>query len=167
MFEIGDYVVYGTKGVCIVQNITMLQVPGEESEREYYVLQPIGDKGATVYLPVDNKKAVIRSVISGDEARELLKEIPEIQALDVPDDKKREVRYKEAMKTCDCRVWVSIIKALYIRRDKRIAMGKKVTALDEKYLKAAEHELYNELSVTLDISNDEMKAYIEANTIPD
>ncbi len=51
----------------------------------------------------------------------------------VTNDKQREERYKEALKTCDCRVWVSMIKALYLRKQDRIEHKKKVTDLDERY----------------------------------
>jgi CarD family transcriptional regulator len=163
MFEIGEYVVYGNKGVCVVKDITTVDLPGAAEAKEYYILQPVEDQGATVYLPVNSQKAVIRRVITRDEAKQLMDDIPNIKELQIPDDKKREVRYKEAMKTCDCRVWVSIIKTLYTRRKVRIEMGKKVTALDEKYLRAAEHELFDELSIALDVSHEEMRAYMEEN----
>ena len=67
---------------------------------------------------------------------------------------------KEALKTCDYRAWISIIKTLYFRKKERIAQGKKITSLDERYLKAAENELYGELSLTLGVSKSEMEDYI-------
>ncbi len=38
--------------------------------------------------------------------------------------------------------------------------GKKITALDERYMRTAENELYSELSLTLGIPKDEMEQYI-------
>ena len=64
------------------------------------------------------------------------------------------------MNTCDYRVWVSIVKTLYIRKHERTAQGKKITALDERYMRTAENELYSELSLTLGIPKDEMEQYI-------
>ena len=52
------------------------------------------------------------------------------------------------------------MKTLYLRKKERVAQGKKVTSLDEKYMKAAENELYSELSMTLGIPKDEMEDYI-------
>ena len=40
MFEKGDYVVYGTKGVCQVEEITELEMKGTAEGRLYYVLRP-------------------------------------------------------------------------------------------------------------------------------
>ena len=64
------------------------------------------------------------------------------------------------MRTCSSRAWVSIIKALYLRKCERVAVGKKITALDEKYLRAAEHELYEELSIALGVPRENMESYI-------
>lgn len=41
-----------------------------------------------------------------------------------------------------------------------VAQGKKITAIDERYLKMAEGSLYAELSIALGIPENEMEAYI-------
>ena len=67
---------------------------------------------------------------------------------------------REALKTCDCRVWISMIKALYLRRKDRLEQGKKMTDLDERYFKTAEDNLYSELALSLGMKKDEMVSYI-------
>ena len=42
-----------------------------------------------------------------------------------------------------------------------IAQGKKVTAVDERYMKVAENELYGELSLTLGVPREKMEDYIK------
>lgn len=160
MFEIGEYVVYGSKGVCQVHDISHVDIPGADKDRLYYILHPIQGRGAKVYLATDSRTAVIRKVMTRDEANQLIAEIPEIEQLSVSDDKKREVSYREAMHSCCSRTWVSIIKALYLRKRERLALGKKVTALDERYLRAAEKELFEELSVALGIPQNHVEEYI-------
>lgn len=160
MFEKGDYVVYGSKGVCLIQDIAPVDIPGVDKNRLYYIMCPVKDGHGTVYLPTDSTKAVIRRVMSEQEARQLLNDIPQIEQLWVSDDKRREDSYKEAMRSCSSRAWVSIIKALYLRKGERLAAGKKITALDERYLKAAEQELCGELSVALGVSREDMASYI-------
>lgn len=160
MFEVGEYVVYGSKGVCQITDISHIDISGADKDRLYYVLAPIGDTNAKIYAPTDNRKITMRKVISKEEADKLILELPEIELLWVPDDKQREAKYKEVMRTCDYRAWVSIVKTLYLRKKERTAQGKKITALDERYMKAAENELYSELSLTLGIPKDEMEDYI-------
>ncbi|MCC8028639.1 MAG: CarD family transcriptional regulator [Lachnospiraceae bacterium] len=160
MFEKGEYVVYGSKGVCQIQDISPIDIPGADKNRLYYIMRPVQNTNGTVYLPADSTKAVIRRVMSREEARQLIDEIPQIEQLKVPDEKRREASYKEALMTCNVREWVSIIKALYVRRTERLALGKKITALDERYLKAAEQELYGELSISLGLPLDEVESFI-------
>lgn len=161
MFEVGEFVVYGSKGVCRIADISHIDISGADKDRLYYVLSPIGDKNAKIYAPTDNPKITMRKVISKEEADKLILELPEIELLWVPDDKQREAKYKEVMRTCDYRAWVSIVKTLYLRKKERTAQGKKITALDERYMKAAENELYSELSLTLGIPREEMEDYIK------
>ena len=160
MFEVGEYIVYGCKGVCLIEEITHIDSPGSNKDRLYYVLAPYGDGKGKIYAPTDNEKVTMRKVITKTEAEQLIKEMPSIEELWVTDEKMRELKYKEALKTCDYRAWISIIKTLYCRKQQRIAQGKKITSLDERYLKAAENELYSELSLTLGIPKNEMERYI-------
>ena len=78
-------------------------------------------------------------------------------------DKLREEKYKECMRTCECQDWVRIIKTLYARMQKRLAQGKKVTATDERYFRMAEDNLYSELAMALEVPKDEMENYIAAH----
>ena len=102
----------------------------------------------------------MRQVLTKKEADELIGKIKEIDILWVNDEKNREQIYKEAIGTCDCEEWVRMIKTLYIRKQSRLAAGKKVTSSDEKYLHLAEESLYGELSVVMGIPKDEMEEYI-------
>ena len=95
-----------------------------------------------------------------ETALELIDKISDVKEMEVTNDKQREERYKEALKTCDCRVWISMIKALYLRRKDRLEQGKKMTDLDERYFKTAEDNLYSELALSLGMKKDEMVSYI-------
>lgn len=161
MFEVGECVVYGGKGVCRIEDIAHINITGADKDRLYYVLTPIGDVSGRIYAPTDNQKIAMRKVISKAEANALIQELPEIEELWVPDDKQREAKYKEAMRTCDYRAWVSVVKTLYVRKKERTEQGKKITALDERYMKTAENELYSELALTLGVPKDEMEDYIK------
>ena len=52
------------------------------------------------------------------------------------------------------------MKALYLRKQERIALGKKTTAMDDRYLRMAEDYLFSELSFVLGVPRDEMEGYI-------
>lgn len=160
MFEVGEYIVYGVKGVCRVLDITHIDISGADKDRLYYVLAPVGESSGKIYAPTDNQKVMMRRIISKEQAQQLINEMPQIEPLWVPNEKQREMKYKEALNTCDYHAWVSIVKTLYLRRQERVAQGKKITALDERYMRTAENELYSELSLTLGVPKTEMEDYI-------
>jgi len=160
MFEKGELIIYGNKGICAVSDIATLDIAGAVKGRLYYILIPQNQKDSKIFVPVDSKKTIMRKLISKEEAKQLIESIPEIQEIWVENDKLREEKYKECMRTCECKDWVRIIRTLYMRMQQRIAEGKKVTATDERYFKMAEESLYSELSIALDVPKSEMEQYI-------
>ena len=64
MFEVGEYIVYGCKGVCQVEEITHIDIPGSNKDRLYYVLAPLEDRNGKIYAPTDNAKVAMRKVIT-------------------------------------------------------------------------------------------------------
>ena len=87
MFEIGEYIVYGVKGVCRIEDITHIDISGADKDRLYYVLAPVGDGSGRIYAPTDNQKITMRKVISREEADQLIEDMPKIEQLWVPDDR--------------------------------------------------------------------------------
>jgi len=160
VFEIGDYVICGNKGVCKVENITTLDITGVDQKREYYILKPLYMSGSTVYVPVDSSKETMRSVLQREEAQKLIEAIPEIPLLEITNEKLSEQIYRESIRTNNCEELVRIIKTIYLRKQKRIQAGRKVTAVDAKYFHLAEENLYGELAVALDISREDVESYI-------
>ena len=163
MFQIGDYVICSNKGVCEVENITVLNISGADKEKEYYILKPLYSAGSTVYVPVDSQKDhTMRKVLERTEAERLIGTIPEITLLVITNDKMTEQMYKDCMKSNDCQELVKLIKTIHQRKQKRIQAGRKITAVDAKYSHLAEENLYGELAVALDLTREEVSGYITA-----
>lgn len=161
MFEVGEYVVCGSKGVCVVEKITTLDIAGVDKEREYYILKPKYQMGSTVYVPVDSAGTSMRPVIRREEAQKLIDGIPDVPLLVITNEKLSEQMYRECLKSGNCREWVRILKTIWRRKQERLQAGRKVTAVDAKYFHMAEESLYGELAVALELDRDEVEAYIE------
>ena len=153
VYREGNYVVYGINGVCRVQAVEPID---ENSDRLYYRLTPVHAKRNVIFTPVDNQKVPMRLVLSEEEANRFLKSIDTIEVMEEVAYKQREQQYKEAMKTCDCRQWVCVMKTAYDRRIQRQEEGKKATAADEKYFKEARSNLINEMEVVFDQTADKV-----------
>lgn len=162
MFEVGEYIAYENRGICKVEGITELNLPGAAKGQKYYVLTPVYEESGKIYSEIDNDMVVMRPMLSKEEAKALIDEIPSIPQMWIQDEKQRELKYREAMQSCDVRQWVSIIKTLYIRRQDRISQGKKTTNTDDRYFKKAGDNLHGELAMALGKEKSEMEEYISS-----
>lgn len=158
MFAIGDYVVHGNNGVCKVEDIQTMDGAGQ-TKRMYYMLIPVYSAGSKVFVPTDSEKVVTRSVMTRSEAQQLMEEWDKIETFWIDNDKKREEIYKEALRSCDSRQWVKLIKTSYQRNQARLKRGKKATTSDERYLHMAEENLFGELAIPLEMTRDEAEDY--------
>ena len=69
MFEKGDLVTYGCKGVCEVKNITTLNLEGIPKDRLYYEMQSMVNAGSRIFSPVgQEEKNAMRAVLTKEEA---------------------------------------------------------------------------------------------------
>lgn len=160
MFEKGDYIIYGTEGVCQVTEVGTLDSAVAVKGRVYYTLIPQYSKGSKIFTPADNTKVLMRPVLTKEEAVELINDISGIDSLGIEDEKKREFEYKDAFRKCDCRELIKLIKSSYKHMQSRISEGKKVTSQDERYFNMAEDSLYGELAIAMRMDKDQVKEYV-------
>lgn len=152
MFAIGDYVVHGYSGLCLVEDVTSLDMGDIHEETLYYILRPLNSQESKIYLPVDNDKVIGRKIMTAGEANSFLESIDETEEFWIPNHKMREEAYKNAMKTCDGKEWFRIIRTLYGKQTERADLGKRLSTSDERFLKHAEEYLFGELSLALGLS---------------
>ncbi|MCR5769468.1 MAG: CarD family transcriptional regulator [Lachnospiraceae bacterium] len=162
MFNVGEFVVFGTDGVCMVENVGALEMEGVAKDKQYYTLTPVGKKGSNrIFAPVDGKRVVMRKVLTVEEARDFVESLDDIGRLKIPDERKREDIYKAVLQSCDHIKITELIKEMYARRSERAAVGKKLPSVDERYFTAAENSLYSELGLSLNMEKDEIRSFME------
>lgn len=161
MYQINDFVVYGSNGVCRIKDIGTPDFMDSKTTKEYYILKPMFTQGSTIYAPVENPKVGMRRILTKEETKDLIYSIPSISPIDEDNNKVMEGRYKDALSTLDCREWIKIIKTIYIKNQEKLSQNKKICQTDERYMKQAEELLYSELAVILDMPRDEVREFIE------
>ena len=160
MYRTGDYVMKANTGLCRIVDISHLEGMDVDGSKLYYRMVPLSDEKANIYVPVDRETSAFRKVLNEEEAWEIIRDIPTTEAVQIDNDKQREQEYKKALSSCSPKAWVSIIKTMYLRRQKRSAQGKKSTSMDERYFKIAEDYLYSELALAIGRDKSEMKQVI-------
>jgi len=163
MFQPGELVVYGTTGVCRVEEIVRPNLAGTHRNKEYYLLKPIHQDGV-IYTPVDNEKVPMRPVISAEAAEALIDLIPTIraEARHAPTVQALAQQYHAAVRSHDCRDLIELMMSIYAKQQLAEAQKRRLGMVDERYMKQAERLLYGELSVALGISYEQVQPYIAA-----
>ena len=113
MFNKGEYIVHGRKGVCKVEDITHLDIDGADKKRLYYVLIPMKNQDSKVFYPTDNDKIPMRTIHTKDQVEEIVEHINEIEPIWIDNERQREYKYKEVIGSCDCKQLIGIIKTLH------------------------------------------------------
>lgn len=153
MYKKNDYVVY-RHNVCKIKSIN----ENKQTGKAFYIMTPIEDDSLIINIPVNSN--LLRKVISSDEAKILIEKIPQISPLIDINEKDIETQYKELLNTDNHENLVKIIKTTYLRNEKRINNKKKISDKDDKYFNLAEKYLYNELSISLNMTVESIKEYI-------
>ena len=151
MFNKGDKVIYGQTGVCVVEDIAQRELI-KNVKRLYYKLRPIYQQNNIIYAPAQSDKVFIRSIISKEEAEELISKMPDIYkaALECEDTD------GEENKPTTCEELAAV--AGKIHRKKRAAKNahRRLGFTDEKNLEHAEEMLFGELAAVLELDINEI-----------
>lgn len=153
MFNVGDAVVYGSSGVCKIDDIRNEYFLGEKAL--YYILSPVYSKGSTIFCPVNNNRLPIRPISTKKQLADSLSG-QTIKAEEwIENDQKRHERFNEILHSSDCGELAEMIRILYKDRAKKESSRKKFRAADEKALADAEKVLFGEIAYVLGIDYEE------------
>ena len=162
MFQIGQTVIYGMEGACIIEERKMMKVG--RSKASYYVLRPVFRGTSTVFVPEDNPVLLskMRAVISQEEIHAILQEAP-LQDLDwIDDPNERKTEYQKIL-TGGERLWLlRLIHTLHEQRKRLQSKGKHLRTADDQMLRDAEKLLHDEFAVVLHIAQREVPDYIRS-----
>lgn len=156
MFQIGNTVIYGVHGVCKIVNIEKRQFMGEE--KEYYVLRPVSDSGATLFAATQSDKVLskMRNILSEQEVFSLIEAMPQQEYIWYDNENERKEQYKKLIAKGDHKELIGMIKAIYLQKQKREAEGKHLYISDERFFKEAERILYDEFQYVLNIKKEDL-----------
>lgn len=158
-FAIGDLILYGETGVCRIEEIVEREFLGEV--RPCYKLQPLY-QSCMIFTPADNEAVFMRAIITSTQADELICNMLDIEPTVCSATSPRELSevYDKIIKLHDCNALVALTKSIHNKRERLIAAKKKLSAVDERYMKRAEDLLFGELGAALGIEKSAVREYI-------
>ena len=161
MFKINDYLVYGSNGVCKVDNIEKMSLKNQELE--YYILSPVYNSKMTIKIPVNNKNLSIRELMSKDEVMNLIEYISKNETIEIEDFRKKNQEYKAIIRNGNAEEIIRVINSIKLEEEEKASLGKKINKTEEDILVIARKQLYQEMAIVLEINVDEVEAYIVNN----
>lgn len=158
----GGHVVYGTNGICLVEDSCDMAFPSNAEKKPYFILRPLSDSGSVIYIPHDNDVllARIRPVLTKMQATELLG--TETRATEWIDDRKlRTLSFREAVQQSDPAALLSLILCICRKREELTAQNKKTANADREILAAALKAVSEEFAFSLEITKNKMVEKLE------
>lgn len=89
----------------------------------------------------------------------MISKIPTIEIIQ-SEDREIEYVYKRLLEEGTLENLIKVIKTTYMRNQERLSQNKRIGERDEVYFERAEKRLYNELSVSLNLTFDHTKQYV-------
>ena len=159
MYQVGAYLVKIGRGVCRVDGVQPMAIPHSRQTALYYRLTPLEERGSVLYVPAEAEEE-LRELIGREEALRLVQLLPRLEGAAWSSDKERGLAYKEALKDRDPEALAAMVKDLYDRRKRRQAVGKRVSASDERLFKQSQGRLFCELAFALGREREEIPGLI-------
>ncbi|MBQ8400420.1 MAG: CarD family transcriptional regulator [Clostridia bacterium] len=160
VFRKGDTVIYGTNGICRIDEITSQSFCGET--REYYVLRSVYCAGETVFVPTDSAALTgkMYPALTRDEIDDLLSGLSKAVPVWIESDDERKQRFAEILTSGDRKALIDMIRTLHDHREKQEKRGKKLHLADERCCREGEKLLNEEFAHVLQIPPEQVEAYI-------
>lgn len=162
MFSKGEYVVYATNGICLVEDIGPMR-NCEEQDRAYYILRPNNSPASVLYVPLDNEIlcAKMRYVFTKDALGQILEEV-KTENFDWIDERKNRMNtFREMLHSGDIKVLILLAGCIHKKRAQLDQAGKRLSDADEHVLKSALRIVEDEFSWSLGIPKSSVGAYIK------
>lgn len=153
MYNIGQKVLYGANGVCVIDGVTEKKIG--RSKLEYYVLKPMGSSGSTLFIPTANETLIgkLRSVLTPGQIESALESsLPE----EWEDDKQLRLEgFRNIIARADFSELISLIRTITEHARAVQQKGKRLHVADEKILKEAEKMVCEEIETVLGVDKEE------------
>lgn len=157
--ETGSYVIYRGSEICRIDGFEEKSFDGA-AKHEYCVLVPVDSGSSKYYVPLSCADTKLRRLLNKDEVLSLIDSMKG----DLPDwgeaDPNRKERINNVLSSGDYRLVISLLHSLYLEKQKRAEIGKKLLAADDKAMRSAEQLINREFAFVLEIPENEIAAFI-------
>lgn len=159
MHQRGEFVNYGTQGVCLIEDIRPIRPGKSTTVLDYYVLRPLYQERSTVYVPVDSPELAERMhpVLSPEEIDQTILSVKGKALPYIGDRKERSACFRQILSQRDQRELLLLASCLHTKAQEN---PKGLSASDAQALKAAEAAIEQEFAFSLRMNAQDVGSYI-------
>lgn len=161
MFSKGEYVVYGTNGICLVDDIGPMR-NSEDEDKLFYILRPVNSAASVLYVPLDNSVLCgkMRYVYTKEQLDGVLTDVKN-NSLDWIDDRKVRLNtFRDMLHNGDMATHILLVSCIYEKKKLLDAVSKRLSDADDGILRSAERMVSEEFAWALGITKNEVSGYI-------
>lgn len=161
-YKVGEYVVYGSNGICKISEIKNMTLSPIIGERNYYVLEQINAKMSTIYVASDNEAlcAKMRYVLSEKEILDILHGVKENSISWINDRKTRSQEFYNILHNGSHEELLLMIRCIYLKGRELSEGGKRLSDSDSGILHSAEKIVREEFAFALGVDGEKVGEFI-------
>ncbi|MBQ8869218.1 MAG: hypothetical protein IJ027_05850 [Oscillospiraceae bacterium] len=162
MFNKGDVVVYSASGVCEVEEISTKSFGSFSAE--YYVLRPLMQKAATVFVPTQNGALTkkIHPILTRSEFEAVFASLKSLAPIRPQSEGERQQKFTEILESGDRAGLMLMVYDLYNYSREQQQNGRRLHIGDEKLLRTAENMLFEEVAYVFEIDKTAADEFIKS-----
>lgn len=162
-YQIGEHVVYGSSGVCKIEEIRRgYRLMDDIPPADYYVLKPLSSASSTVFVPLgsDTASKKMRPVLSKSEIDELIASVGTDAIYWIDDRKERLSAFRAVLQQGDRRDQILLIRCILLRVRELEAKRRHLATADSDILQAAQRAVREEFAFALGLRPDAVPEYV-------
>ena len=163
MFSVGSNVIYGSNGVCRIEQIRSECFSGEK--KEYYILTPVDDPKTIIYVPTDAGAltAQMYRLLTREELCSLMSRQSEGELLEwINDPRERKEMFRHILQGGDRAQLLRMLRTIDERRLRQAEQGRKLYAADEEAFDRAQRRLHGEIAAVMHLRPEEVRAFVQS-----
>jgi CarD family transcriptional regulator len=166
MFSLNDNVM--DKNGKIFSIIAVEQKDFGTGNMDYFVMKPLFrydfNPGYLAYIPVERSESLLRSIITKDEALELIDSISDLDPFPEIAPRERRNFFAKAIASGDRKEVLRVIKSLVQYRETRNKANKPFSDYDRRLLDSLKVMFDNEISLALGITPEMVASFVQNRT---
>ncbi len=160
LFKEGDYIFYGSGGLCRIDSICEMPFEGAKVGIPYYILHTLSEPKQTILNPSDNERVLMRPVMTKDEAMNIFAALPSLLPFEAPSSKLLREKYIAAIKSASPTEWGKILRTYETRRRASELRLLRVTEAERNFYTQAMALLCSEIALVLGRAFPEISEHV-------